>query len=103
VLSVRGSCLDVGVSTVYMHAQPSKARVTGQFKGEYIVFFFALLVCVALCRLPREGFNGMMRPKALNVWGKPVRLAASRVSCTLCRRLALLGASPGFSMVASDR
>ena len=52
--------------------------------------------------MPRVGFNGLLRPKALYVLGKPVRLAALRVRCTLNRMLALLGASPGLSVVASD-
>ena len=87
-----------------MHAQKRKARVTGQFGGAYIVLFYVfVLFCVALGHLTREGFNGLMRPKALYIWGKPIRIAASRLRCTLSRMLALLGASPVLSVVAFDR
>ena len=57
---------------------------------------------MAIGRMPRKGFNGLMRPNALLVRGEPFRLAASRLRCTLSRMLAPLGASPGLSLVTSD-
>ncbi len=42
-----------------------------------------------------------MRPEALKDWGEPFRLAASRVSRTLCLESALVGAGPALYLVAS--
>ena len=39
--------------------------------------------------IPREGLKEWMRPKASKVWGKSIRLAASRVCRTRCHELAL--------------
>ena len=47
-----------------MHAQHSREKVTGQF-GEARFVFFVVLLFFYVGRVPRKGFNGIMRPEAL--------------------------------------
>jgi len=44
VLSVRGSCVHVGISMVNMHAQQIRARVTRQFGGRKLFLFVYLFI-----------------------------------------------------------
>ena len=54
-------------STEFRHTQQSRARSSGQFGGARLDFFVSLLFFVAEGRMPREGFKGRLRPKALYV------------------------------------
>jgi len=65
LLPIWGSCVHAGVSTVNMHAQKSRARVTGKFGEALFGFVVGLLFFVTIGRVPRKGYNGLMRPKAL--------------------------------------
>jgi hypothetical protein len=66
-----------------------------------ILLFVDFFVCVSLGRLARVSFNGILRPRALYVWDRPFRLAASRVRCALFLEPASSGAGPRLSVVVS--
>jgi len=65
VLSERVLCMYSKGSTEFKHTQQSRARSTRQFGAARLGFFISLLFFVAEGRVPREGFKGRMRPKAL--------------------------------------
>ena len=85
-----------------MYKQVSRAWVTRHWGGAEVVLFIVFLFCVSSDRLTRVGINSLLRSKTLNVWGKPFRLAASRVRCTLFREPTPSNAIPGLSVIASD-
>jgi hypothetical protein len=90
-------------STVYRHSHMSRAWVTEHLCVAEVVLFVDFLFCVSLGRLTRVGFNGLLRPRALYVWGWPFRLAASRVRRTCFRVPVPSSAGPGLFVVAFDR